>query len=326
MKKIWIAWEKHRRTTELATAFDVAKLFQLEVEASRPIRYLSLLYRTLRIILRERPDLIIVQNPSIVLSVFMVTLGKLLVPHVVIDAHNAGIIPFPSKYNSLLPLYGMIQKWADLTIVTNEGLAKVVHANGGRPFVLEDRIPQFNGVERIALKGKHNLVFVCTFEEDEPYEEVIRAARFIDPSIHLYVTGKYQKASPTIIAQAPDNVAFTGFLSDQEYANLLYSCDAIIDLTLLEDCLVCGAYEAVALGKPLVLTNTPALRSYFYHGAVYTENTAEKIAQAIRSVVENKKVLQEEIAILRSQLKSAWEEKRQDLLRILEQLVAKRKN
>jgi hypothetical protein len=35
MKKIWIAWEKHRRTTELASTLNVDKLFQLEVEAKR---------------------------------------------------------------------------------------------------------------------------------------------------------------------------------------------------------------------------------------------------------------------------------------------------
>ena len=326
MKKIWIAWEKHRRTTELAPALNVTKLFQLEVEAKRLIRYLYLLYRTLCIILRERPQLVIIQNPSIVLSFFMVTLGKILVSHIVVDSHNEGIKPFYSNHNWLLPIYGIIQKWADLTIVTNQELAKEVRHNGGHPFILEDRVPQFNGVKRIPLKGKQNLVCICTFEKDEPYEEVIQSTKFIDSSIHLYITGRYQKASTRVISQIPDNVTFTGFLSDQEYANLLYSCDAIIDLTLMQDCLVCGAYEAVALGKPLVLTDTPTLRNYFHRGAVYTKNTAEKIAQAIENVLENKKIFQKEIAILKTELSLDWEGKCLNLLRIMDHLNDKREN
>jgi glycosyltransferase involved in cell wall biosynthesis len=319
MRKIWIAWEKHRRSTELASALNVEKLFQLEVEANRLIRYACLLYRTILIILRERPDLVIVQNPSIVLSSFMVTLGKILVPRVVVDAHNEGIKPFYSKHNWFMPLYRMIQKRADLTVVTNHELAEEVHNHGGRPFILEDKIPRFGKVERIPLSGKYNVVLICTFEKDEPYEEVIKAASLIDSSIHTYITGKYQKASPEIIARAPYNVHFTGFLSDEEYINLLYSCDAIIDLTLMQDCLVCGAYEAVALGNPLILTDTPVLRNYFYQGAVYTENKAGAIAEAIKCVIENREKLTDEVLILRDQLQSMWDEKIEKLFFVINQ-------
>ena len=90
-----------------------------------------------------------------------------------------------------------------MTIVTNDQLSKEVSLNGGTPFVLEDRIPQIKPNQRTSLKGKYNVVFVCTFEKDEPYLEIIQAARLIDASVCLYITGRYQKASQDILDQAP---------------------------------------------------------------------------------------------------------------------------
>jgi glycosyltransferase involved in cell wall biosynthesis len=321
MKKIWIAWEKHRRTTELASALNGIKTFQFEAEANRLVRYPYLLCKTIMTILKERPQLVIVQNPSLILSFFMVTLGKRLVRRVIVDAHNEGIRPFHPSFDWLLPVYRTIQKRADLTLVTNGELAREVLNNNGKPFVLEDKIPQFSEAKHITLRGQHNLVFICTFEKDEPYQEVIHAASLLDPSIYIYVTGRYEKAHPDIISQAPSNLIFTGFLAEDQYVSLLQSCDAIIDLTLMQDCLVCGGYEAVALGKPLILSNTPALKKYFCQGAVYTANNAEEIARAIQGLLENKERLQDEMRILKAQLTSAWEEKHAKLLSILEELV-----
>ena len=58
-----------------------------------------------------------------------------------------------------------------------------------------------------------------------------------------------------------------------EYVSMLYSVDATIDLTNRENCLVCGAYESVAAGKPMILSKTQALMEYFNKGAVYVEHT-----------------------------------------------------
>ena len=320
MKRIWITWEKHRRTIELASSLPGIKLFQLESEARRIVRYACLLLRTAAIIFRQSPDLVIVQNPSVVLSFFLGALGRMTRFRVIVDSHNEGLTPFYSKHNWLMPIYRAIQKWASLTIVSNSGLATTVSENGGRPFMLEDKIPHFNSCNRISLKGNHNVVFVCTFEKDEPYFEIIEAASMIDSSVCLYITGRYEKAPHRIIDEAPHNVVFTGFLSDQDYTDLLYSCDLIIDLTLIKDCLVCGAYEAVALAKPVILSDTEALRSYFSKGAVYTENTPKEIAKAITYALSNKERLTREMSLLKTELEHDWNKKFSNLVALLDQL------
>ena len=55
----------------------------------------------------------------------------------------------------------------------------------------------------------------------------------------------------------------------------------VIDLTNLEDCLVCGAYEALVFGKPLLVSKTKVLMDYFGDAVVLTENTPEAICQGV---------------------------------------------
>jgi len=316
MKKrvsLWISWENHRRTKELAAALQGVELCILEFNGLRMLRYPYLLCKTMLVLLRRRPGLILVQSPSIILAFFMVTVGRYFTRFIVVDAHNEGLRPFSDKLTWLLPLYRFIQRQAYMTIVTNEELSKEVERNGGRSFVLQDKIPKVSCRKRVALKGKFNIVYICTFEKDEPYEEVIKAARFIDLSTFIYITGNKHKAPREAIENAPLNVVFTGFLPESEYFSLLCSCDAIMDLTLMENCLVCGAYEAVAVNKPIILSDTKALREYFNLGAVFTANDAESIATAISYINIERQDLERGVRVLENRLLSDWNKRKQSL-------------
>ena len=237
----------------------------------------------------------------------MATMGKWFAKSLVVDAHNEGVRPFNARYNCLLPIYRFIQRRADLTIVTNEKLAHFVQENRGRAIVLPDKIPQLKRPRRIGLKGEVNIVFICTFEKDEPFREVIAATRLLKDKIHLYITGRYEKISENLMGSAASNLTFTGFLSEQDFADLLFSCDAIMDLTLMEDCLVCGAYEAVSLGKPMILSDTQALRQFFHAGAVYTANDRESIASAMHQMADKRERLQAESRALKESLETEWQ-------------------
>lgn len=222
MKKIWITWERHRRTAELAAALEDIRLYEIELEANRIIRYAYLLSKTLLVLLREASQLVIIQSPSIVLAFFMVTFGKFFISRVIVDAHNEGIMPFYKKYLRFLPVYRFIQRRSDLTIVTNKNLAAEVRRNGGTPIVLEDRVPKFDRFSRIPLEGKFNVVFICTFEKDEPYQEVVQSAHLLDPHVFIYVTGRHEKVASELVAAAPSNVIFTGFLSEAACENAMF--------------------------------------------------------------------------------------------------------
>jgi glycosyltransferase involved in cell wall biosynthesis len=120
------------------------------------------------------------------------------------------------------------------------------------------------------------------------------------------VTGRRDRIPDGVLRAAAPNVEFTGFLPDDEYWALLESVDLVVDLTYRDDCLVCGAYEAVARGKPLVLSDTAALRGYFSAGAVYTANTAEDIERALQQALTRLDDLISEVRQFRTNVGTAW--------------------
>jgi len=202
---------------------------------------------------------------------------------------------------------------ANLTIVTNEALKNMIDGLGGRGFVLQDSIPQ-PLAGRTVLRGPLNIVFVCTYSADEPVTEVLEAARLVGRDATVYVTGKRRKKSP---ARVPYNVVLTDYLAEQDYWSLLNSCDAVMVLTTREHTLLCGAYEAIALSKPLILSDTKALRAYFSKGVVYTDNNRHGLVEAIRRAGRERENLAKDIAELSQELETAWAGRRAELKEIL---------
>ena len=49
-----------------------------------------------------------------------------------------------------------------------------------------------------------------------------------------------------------------------------------------------GAYEAIYLSTPVVVSHWPLLRQAFDEGAVHVDNTAANIAAGIRQIVADK--------------------------------------
>ncbi len=97
-----------------------------------------------------------------------------------------------------------------------------------------------------------------------------------------------------------------GFLPEDEFVALLAGSDLIVDLTTRDDCLVCGAYEAVALEVPMVLSDTPALRDYFTSGRIFSSNDAAGIREGILTARRDHARLQREVAELKESLLGPW--------------------
>jgi glycosyltransferase involved in cell wall biosynthesis len=302
-----LTWLDHRRTKELCAGLDI-ELLVLTTKLRGALRYLVLNARTLALLARRRPEVLLVQNPSLILAALAVAARGVLGYRLIVDAHNEAVVPFINRQWWVARLSRWVIRRADLTIVTNRQLAEVVERCGGRPFTLPDRIPappsaQAQAQAR-ALSGAFNVVLIATFAPDEPVAEVLDAVRGTE--VELYVTGDHRKLDQGIVATAPQNVRFTGFLNDEDYWSLLRSADAILDLTLMDDCLVCGAYEALALGKPMLLSNNSASVELFGDSAVFTNNTAADIRQALERLRLERVRLQVAAERKRSELADLW--------------------
>ena len=319
---IWVTWENQRRNRALASSLEV-ELYEWSdlAAAARPRRYLAPAWRTWRLLRRRRPRVVICQNPSLVLALLVLALRGVFGYKAVVDAHNAGLLPLEGRSWWLNRLSRLIQRGADLTLVTNETLARLVEGNGGRAFVLPDPIPTFRLTPACRPAGPSRIVVVCTYAEDEPYRAVFSAAGLLPPDVQVQVTGNFARAGidPSSV---PPNVRLTGYLPEEAYVRLLADSDAVVDLTSRSDCLVCGAYEGIAAGTPLVLSDTEVNRAYFSKGVVYTGHEPEAIAHAISEALASAPSLRAAIAALERELRRDWESRRRRLLDELDQLGA----
>lgn len=96
---IWLAWERHRRSLEISKYLRV-KAILLEDRRRRIIRHPILVMKTIRVIFQGKPKVLIIQNPSIVLSILacLVLKSRLIKLSLIVDAHNEGLIPFNRRY------------------------------------------------------------------------------------------------------------------------------------------------------------------------------------------------------------------------------------
>jgi len=317
-KIIWIAWEEDGsiRSKVLSRAivaeFYTFTLFEGSTNILSFLRYPTAIMQTFFKIIKESPKILVVQNPSIVLSFFSALWRPFFGYTLVVDLHTLYIYLKGVKKIIVNALNNFSLRNGNIIIVTNDPYKnKIKEKTNKEIFVLPDMIPDFDyEFMKVKLQGKNNILFICTFSEDEPWQEVIKAANYLDKNIYIYITGKNMIKKKDV----PSNIVLTGFLSDKDYQNLLRSVEIIMVLTSQEDCMVCGGYEAVAAEKPLILSNKKVLRQYFNLGTVFTQNDSKAIAESISLAVKNKSNLRQEIKALKGLRKKEWEKRWKNLV------------
>ncbi len=315
-QNLWISWEDHRRTQGIVRELDVP-LLVFSSNKSRWFKHPSFVIRTIHALFERRPRVLFVQNPSWLLTLLAIFLRPLLRFTLVVDAHNGGVYPFFGWMDRFHWVFPVFHRHSDITIVTNESLAKTVTANSGRPVVLPDALPDWD-VATAPSMAKKSITFICTFADDEPVAEVVEAAHGLPAGYHLSITGKVANCPPEILKAKAPNTTFTDFLSEEDFHNLLATSDVIVDLTTFDDCLVCGAYESVSLGVPLILSDSPVNREYFDSGVVYTRNEVNALCEAMVKAVECNDELRTDILELRGRLQESWQARLAGLLTLID--------
>ncbi len=279
-----LTWERHRRTRGIAAEFSLV-LRELTTPQGGFARYSRLIPQTFSFLVSYRAPVIVVQNPSIVLAAMVVAFGRLTGRwKVAVDAHNVAIEQLKASGWLLRLVARALVRYADVTIVTNAPLAAIVKRHRGNPIVLPDCLPQPD--LRQLPEPKHDptstaVTVISTFAADEPIEEILSAAEALGACYRFVFTGRPDGWRKTFRGRIPPNVEFSGFVPDADYWKLLASSDVIVDISTRRHCLVCGAYEALAIGRPIVLTDDPSTRQLFTSIAVFAEPESQSIASAI---------------------------------------------
>lgn len=318
-KRVFITWaEQDSRAKSLAYHLEAKNYFihslNINTKFFAPLKYIINTFVTLNLLNKEDPDVIFVVNPP-VFAVLIIWIYCIFYNCTyIVDTHS---VAFTAKrWSIFLWLYRFLSKRALINILHNKTLEQKV-ANWGAPTAnIGEVIYQMKTGKTYPFRKGFNIVFVSIYAEDEPLEEVIEAARKI-LSVNFYITGSLARAPKNIINEAPENVIFTDFLSDERYKALLKGSDIVVSLTKNDFTMQNGAYEALTLGRPIITSNWPVLHNTYYKGSICIDNTSTSLISAINRIKHNHSRYIKEIKELKAELQSSWERKFSKLLELL---------
>ena len=315
LKSVYIVWSKHARraetlTNELKLDGQVQYLYADKLKGPwlLPLRFLVQSWKTWRFLERERPQAVMVQSPPIfallVVAIWCELRGKTRSSGkralYALDCHPATW--YNPKWRWGRPLMHLLSRRAAVTLCTNEGAQDILRVWKVRGFFLSDGIPNLSPpTGTIGSKGETRVGIIGSLDSDEPISEVFEAAQQL-PQVTFYVTGNPERLGEKPLSKKPENIILTGFLRGGDYTSLLKNMHGLVILTNVTNALNCAAYEAVAMGKPTVVSDWLEMRHCFSRGFVYVNNTSEAIAEGIQKMLDEREWLESEVIALRSEL------------------------
>jgi glycosyltransferase involved in cell wall biosynthesis len=288
MDSVWITWHKSVRSRNLSKEFQV-KLLEIEISNNILLRHVGSSIWTILVLIKYKPRTIYLQYSFMLLII--ISFYKLIKNHnvyIICDCHTKALrrnAPGLLKY-IFMPIKRFSFKYVNIILISNNSLKKdvknIIVLEDKYIYILPDKIPTIRYNKNLKKEEKY-CVYINSYAVDEPFHEIIIMAKIIKNDIKIYITGKIPKHLKKYILHHKDqNIIFTNYLEDSEYNDLIGNASCLLILTKEEDCLQCGAYEALSVNVPMVLTKTNALKNYFGDSATYTNNDPESIAEGIK--------------------------------------------
>jgi len=268
-----------------------------------PVKYALQAVRTLQVLFSEYPDVVFVQNPPFVCGLFVYLYCRLSSARFVLDHHSAA---FARGWDWALSIQKFLARRAITNVVTNQHWVDILCSWSADAFVLEDPLVVPQEVQQFAIAPGFNVAYINTFAADEPLDAVLQAASRLS-EVHFYITGDTSKKPDGFFQDCPSNVTFTGFLPDAQYFGLLTAAQAVMALTTRDHTLQCGGIEAVSLGKPLIVSDWPYLRSLFPGGSIYVRNSSNGIREGILLMQEQHEAFEREMQSFAEQSRREWD-------------------
>ncbi len=302
-QRVFVSWVRHTtRSVSLAEALNAECHFFHKAQDWGYSRHLAHGFQTVLLLLRRRPGFVFCMNPPYFVGLVAYLYGLFFNARFALDSHTAA---FGKKWMQLKGLHAFLAKRAVVSTVTNEELAARVQEMGGRSIIVTD-IPHTmpNGSYRVE-QDRFTVCFVGGYAADEPVLEVLDAARRL-PDVQFYFTGDTKNATEKMQRTRPENVTFTGWLANEEYAGLINGVSAIMVLTTRDFTMQRGGSEAISAGKPLITSDWPLLRQVFSKGTVHVNNTTDSIVKGVEIIQKDFDRYRREIGDLAVEREERW--------------------
>lgn len=314
---IWVFYSG--RSYLLSKAFN-AKLYNINFLSKKTFiyalfRYFISIFYTIFILTSKRPKIIFLMNLPVFLPMTVYLYAKLFKCYYIIDSHS-GL--FNRKaWNIFLPIMKVIYKNCLINIAHNEKDAKIYQSWGVKSAILSTEVYPYDTYERVLLKTKNNVVVIGKFSDDEPYDQIILAAKNMD-HVQFYFTGPIEKAKRKMdVNNLPKNVVLTGFLPQEEFIRLVKSVDVALALVTTAETMQMAAWEAMSCEVPIILSDWQLLRRTFPKGAIFVKNTQQSIVEGIQKFFANQELFQREISQLKAEKKILWDREVQKILAVI---------
>ncbi|MEE9337397.1 MAG: hypothetical protein V3U87_04895 [Methylococcaceae bacterium] len=320
-KFIFLDWRPNNRRAQ-SIAKDIGATLYLAPNVLRkkiyaPIRYFYLLFWTINVLIKNRPEVIFVSTPPTFCPIIVFAYAKLFNCAYVVDAsHTATMaywrkVPFGFWFNKLVMNQSLV------TLIHNECIKKLTDKQGINSMVLETKVPELQVTNEQRIADDFTVLAPCSFDADEPIDEIFNAAELM-PDINFSVTGNYARLNKEKVDRCPANLTLTGFLAERDYDLLLNSVNVVLVLTT-DDYPVRprGASEAIAAEKPLIVSLNQATKSHLNKGTILISNTAEDIIQSILKIRNQYEHYKTEIKQLKDERMSQYKLEIRELNRLI---------
>lgn len=246
-----------------------------------PLRYAASAVRTALYLLRRRPRAVIVSNPPVFPAAIAWLYCRLASAPLILDSHPSAFGFYETKklVKLTMPLHRFLIRQASASIVTVDALTERVRSEGGRAEIVHEAPPLWEATPAPPLGARPSFLFVGIFADDEPVELIAAAAKRL-PEVDFRMTGDLRKCPPAILEDKPANLELLGFLGPDAYRDAVNATNVVITLTTRPEAVNRAANEAVFAKRPLIISDWPAMRSYFPH-AVPVENTVEGVVAGV---------------------------------------------
>jgi glycosyltransferase involved in cell wall biosynthesis len=273
-----VAWARFQpRTRALARDFGGRHVF-VSPGGPTPLRYVRAAIATWRRLGRDRPHTALVITPPVFAPLVAWAWCACHRRQLIVDCHTGS---FDSrKWGWARPIHRFLLRRAAVVMLhTDRDLDLVTGWVGDRAMLFPDDVPDHGEASRGGGTGAQVMV-AGSLDENEPVVEMLETARLL-PEVTFAFTGDPGRLSREQLAALPGNVRLTGLLTYPDFLAELNAAAVVAVLSSDSRIMNRAAFEAVGLGRPLVLTDFPGLRSRFGSAAVFTANEPPAIARVL---------------------------------------------
>jgi glycosyltransferase involved in cell wall biosynthesis len=282
-----VAFDHHQgRTHALATELGGRDWYlrsRPTQKALVPIRYLVDSVRLWGLLRRNRPEVLLVVTPPVVAPVVAWLWCLTHQCRLVVDCHTSSF--HSRKWRWSGRLLRPVCRGAVAALAHTVGDEELITAWGARALLLPDDLPEARDASPPLAGPGLRVVVAGSLDGNEPVAASVEAARLM-PDVEVRLTGDEHRVPISVRRGAPPNVVFTGWLDYPKFLGELTAANVVGVFSTDPHIMNRSAFEAVGLGRPLVLTDFTGLRSRFGDGALFSPNDPPVMARTLRQALE----------------------------------------